>query len=416
MDHDSRSFRHLAAVRHGRALAATFMLALGLGAFPCGPAAGATRPQAQPPTARRATHGPVRIECSHAMFVAGAESLGVTPVTLDLPARGTTLYLYADGVPRVSVPIPSTMGKPRVVRVEVPDFTGAWRGLMLSPVTGGRDSVTFVIFPKSVYWPAPGSSWQAADGLYGVLTSDDGDRWEVYGFAYDSRYNSLECAGAWQGSFDRDLYFTPSARPGRMDGGFSAGASGRNQGTITLRRRSGKYTLPAVFDSASVDPADSLAGEYAAALQSGQTALAEDRPVQAVHDFERALQAWPEDPEAHRLLGTAYDHVGNPTEAEKHYREALHRAPGNARALAELAGSLVSSGRASEASGMLYALRATWPDEPRAHFILGVLFANQGRFEESIDSFEKTIALAPQSPDARSARETIERIRARPAP
>ena len=87
---------------------------------------------------------------------------------------------------------------------------------------------------------------------------------------------------------------------------------------------------------------------------------------EAVTQFELALQAKPDFPEAHDQLGGVLQRLGEFSSARDHYAEAVRLKPGFAR----------------------------------AHSKLGVLLAQEGKFEAATSQFRETLRLQPDSIEA----------------
>ena len=144
------------------------------------------------------------------------------------------------------------------------------------------------------------------------------------------------------------------------------------------------------------------------AFALGNMLLDRDRPREAIRYFERAIQLRPKDVRALVNLGAAFDANGSPAAAQERYKKALELAPGDPMANCRMASSLYASGKQTEAIGLL---RDVMRDSPKSHcafFTMGVAFADAGIYREAIRMWRKVIELAPQSPEAVSARESIE--------
>jgi Flp pilus assembly protein TadD len=117
-------------------------------------------------------------------------------------------------------------------------------------------------------------------------------------------------------------------------------------------------------------------------------------------------------PKDHRVLvnlGAAYDAAGKPVDAQGYYRDALKLAPGDSVATCRLASSLYAAGTYGESMKLL---RGMIGDGSRgaycAYFTMGVAFADAGIYRDAIRMWRRVIELAPNSPEAASARESIE--------
>lgn len=140
----------------------------------------------------------------------------------------------------------------------------------------------------------------------------------------------------------------------------------------------------------------------------GVMLLDRDRVVEATRVLAKAHQLRPED---HRTLvnyGASLDAAGRSNEAQIQYRKALAIMPGDSVASCRLASSLYAQGKQGEANRMLTELIAKHPRAYCAYFTLGVSFADAAMYKEAIRMWRKVVELAPTSPEAISARESID--------
>jgi tetratricopeptide (TPR) repeat protein len=136
--------------------------------------------------------------------------------------------------------------------------------------------------------------------------------------------------------------------------------------------------------------------------------LDRDRPQEAMRVLGKASRLKPKDVRVLVNLGAAQDAAGLPAVAQQAYRQALEIAPGDSIASCRLASSLYSQGKHEEAMDIL---RDTIHGSPRAYcayFTLGVAFADAGIYRDAIRMWHKVIDVAPDSPEAVSAKESIE--------
>jgi cytochrome c-type biogenesis protein CcmH/NrfG len=142
--------------------------------------------------------------------------------------------------------------------------------------------------------------------------------------------------------------------------------------------------------------------------QLGILLLDRDRATDASKVFTKAHVLRPKDHKVAVNLGAAFDALGQPVTAQAYYREALEEAPGDSVASCRLASSLYAQSRYADAIDLL---RQVIKDSPTAHcayFTLGVAFADAGIYKEAIRMWQKVVELAPSSPEAGSARESID--------
>jgi tetratricopeptide (TPR) repeat protein len=136
--------------------------------------------------------------------------------------------------------------------------------------------------------------------------------------------------------------------------------------------------------------------------------LDRDRPIEAVKVFGKANKVRPKTTKVLVNLGAAYDALGSPDLAQEQYRQALAATPGDSVANCRLASSLYSQGKHQEAMDILRDTLAKKPNSYCAYFTLGVAFADAGIYRDAVRMWQKVIALAPESPEAVSAKESIE--------
>ena len=143
-------------------------------------------------------------------------------------------------------------------------------------------------------------------------------------------------------------------------------------------------------------------------LRLGLLYMDRDRPHDAVRVLTRAGEVRPKDARVLVNLGAAFDAQGSTIAAQNLYEKALEIAPGDPIATCRLASSLYGQGKHGEAVQLL---RGVIRETPRAHcayFTLGVAFADAGIYREAINMWQKVVEIAPNSPEAASARESID--------
>jgi cytochrome c-type biogenesis protein CcmH/NrfG len=117
-------------------------------------------------------------------------------------------------------------------------------------------------------------------------------------------------------------------------------------------------------------------------------------------------------PKNHRVLvnlGAAFDAAGQPATAQTYYREALTVSPGDSVATCRLASSLYAQANYKDAMKLLRSMIGqTGTGAYCAYFTLGVAFADAGIYRDAIRMWKKVIEIAPNSPEANSARESID--------
>ena len=133
-----------------------------------------------------------------------------------------------------------------------------------------------------------------------------------------------------------------------------------------------------------------------------------DRPLDAQRVLIKASQVRPGHVPTLVNLGAAYDALGQAAQAQLSYNAALKIAPDDTVANCRLASSLYSTGEYGKSIDILRALIARNPSAYCAYFTLGVAFADAGIYRDAIRMWEKVVAIAPTSPEAMSAKESID--------
>jgi TolB-like protein/cytochrome c-type biogenesis protein CcmH/NrfG len=167
---------------------------------------------------------------------------------------------------------------------------------------------------------------------------------------------------------------------------------------------------------ASLGTALSLSGRHAEAEDAFRTAIrldpdlfeahyfyardsfAQGKLEQAIHEYEEAGRARPEDYQAPLLVGQIYDDLGRPEEAAASRRrgvaiaeEHLHLNPDDVRALYMGANGLVALGE--HETGLDWARRALAldPDDPMVVYNVACIYALAGRAAEALDCIERAV-------------------------
>lgn len=128
----------------------------------------------------------------------------------------------------------------------------------------------------------------------------------------------------------------------------------------------------------------------------------------AIKVFSKARQLRPKDHRVLVNLGIALDQEGQHVPAQSSYRDALAQFPGDSIASCRLAMSLYAQNRYSEAMDIARDLIRRSPGAYCAYFAMGVAFADAGMYRDAIRMWQKVVDLAPSSPEAISAKESLE--------
>ena len=142
--------------------------------------------------------------------------------------------------------------------------------------------------------------------------------------------------------------------------------------------------------------------------QLGILYLDKDRSQEALAVLTRAHVLKPKDHRVDVNLGAALDAVGRSYDAQQYYKEALALAPDDSVASCRLASSLYSQSQYGEAVDVLRRVIKDHPSAYCAYFTMGVAFADAGIYRDAIRMWRRVVELAPTSPEAVSARESMD--------
>jgi len=133
----------------------------------------------------------------------------------------------------------------------------------------------------------------------------------------------------------------------------------------------------------------------------GQAYWAEGNEVQALSQYEKAIQLDPHDGEGYLAIGQLQLHEGHTTEAEKAFREAIQASPNLAAAYAALGQILQQTHRPDEARSAFERALALNPEDWESAYRLGELMAEAGKTQRATDLFQRALQLHPEFPAAR---------------
>lgn len=136
--------------------------------------------------------------------------------------------------------------------------------------------------------------------------------------------------------------------------------------------------------------------------------LDRDMADKAIKVLTKAYALRPNDHRVGVNLGVALDASGKADQAQVHYREVLAQFPEDSVASCRLASSLYSQSKHAEATALLQEIIKKSPRAYCAYFTLGVAFADAGIYKDAIRMWRKVVEIAPTSPEAISARESID--------
>jgi Flp pilus assembly protein TadD len=136
--------------------------------------------------------------------------------------------------------------------------------------------------------------------------------------------------------------------------------------------------------------------------------LDRERMQEASRVFYKANQLKPKNVKVLVNMGVAADAIGHAEEAQEWYKQALAVTPADSVAQCRLASSYYAQGKYDQSMTILRDLVAKRPKAHCAYFTMGVAFADAGIYRDAIRMWRKVIELAPDSPEALSAKESID--------
>ncbi len=151
----------------------------------------------------------------------------------------------------------------------------------------------------------------------------------------------------------------------------------------------------------------------------GRAARLQDRREEALGQFQKALQIFPDYAEAHYAIAMLLAASGSRDEAQEHLRRhaaggappptadplrmALVRLNESAAYLRRQAAHLAGTGEVAGAVQLLEKAIETDVSGSTSHIHLGVMLAQQGKFEEAAEHFRQALKAAPDSVEAKSS-------------
>jgi len=119
---------------------------------------------------------------------------------------------------------------------------------------------------------------------------------------------------------------------------------------------------------------------------------------QAAEELEQAVKAEPTNDAAYRNLAQAYEHLGQPGEAEKTYEHAIRLRPDYWAGYSWLGSFYFEQAHYADAERMFQKAVALAPDSFRGHYNLGAIELSEGHYADAIEALKHSIAIRPSSP------------------
>jgi tetratricopeptide repeat protein len=147
-----------------------------------------------------------------------------------------------------------------------------------------------------------------------------------------------------------------------------------------------------------------------AAVLEGVAYYKEGRNADAVRRLQQALDATPDDPDAHYQLATALQKLNRDAEALQEFEAAGRLVPGNPKPSMGAGWILRRLGRFPEALERYERAAAADPDNPLVHLETAALLEQMGRLESARDRYTRAAALSEDPEIRRTAAAALARL------
>jgi Tfp pilus assembly protein PilF len=142
-----------------------------------------------------------------------------------------------------------------------------------------------------------------------------------------------------------------------------------------------------------------VAPEIAAALESANQLMKQEKWAEAAAEYEKGVAALPENTSLKFAISRAYYGARDLKKAIS-YLEMIHQADsGNMTAVQLLANMLIEDGQIDAGKAMLAKLPAGAMTDPTALINIGILFLNKNEIPEAWKYFDDAVKLAPERPE-----------------
>jgi tetratricopeptide (TPR) repeat protein len=139
---------------------------------------------------------------------------------------------------------------------------------------------------------------------------------------------------------------------------------------------------------------------HRAHLNYGKALGEKGRTMEALEQFQQALQLAPDSALAHYNMGFMLDKLGRLPEAIEHYQEAIRIWPDYAPAYRNCGSVQSRLGRFPDAIANFEASLRLEPENARAHNSFGNALSGLGRFSEAIEHYQAALGIAPEFAEA----------------
>ena len=128
----------------------------------------------------------------------------------------------------------------------------------------------------------------------------------------------------------------------------------------------------------------------------GDELLSQNRAVEAIADFQRAIRVKPDYIPAHLALSYAYSFIPDYVQAEAELKRVLELDPRNNTAHYALGFIYLNEQRTTEAREIFKQILTADPNSARAHFGLGAAFSADKRYDEAIREYRAALQINPR--------------------
>ena len=128
----------------------------------------------------------------------------------------------------------------------------------------------------------------------------------------------------------------------------------------------------------------------------GKALSLEGRADEAIADYQKALEIYPNYAMAYFNIGCALAKKGQVDQAIAHYEKALKIDPNYVQAQCNLGFALFTKGQVDESIATFNNVLVKDPDLAEAHYNLGIALIKKGNLDEAKEHFQKTLEIDPR--------------------
>jgi tetratricopeptide (TPR) repeat protein len=181
---------------------------------------------------------------------------------------------------------------------------------------------------------------------------------------------------------------------------YALGMAYRNAGDMAkAKEHLQRYQVVKQVKQPSEDPMmDDINGLYSGGLTrfaTGSTFFREGKTVEAIKEFEGALEVNPRLVMAHINLIALYGQLNQPEKAEQHFKAAVELDPGWVESYFNWGFFLAQHGRKTEAVAQFQKVIEINPNYTEARVQLGILLDDAGQASEAVAQLQRAIDTAP---------------------